>query len=134
MSPESSSGRTVTEKVNAAAENAYLKLGVRLFPFVLALLGWFAIDLINGVRTKVDEVKIAVDSTKKEDTEARKTIWSTIQSALQSQQTITTNLSVLAETVKSNRERSDDADRRLSDQVQKSNDKLDVLLQKGSSH
>lgn len=126
--------RTVTEKVNAAAENAYLKLGVRLFPFVLAIIGWFAIDLINGVRTKVDEVKVAVDATKKADNEARKAIWSSIQSALQSQQTLATNLSVLTETVKANRERSDDADKHLSDQVQKANDKLDVVLQRGNSH
>ncbi len=126
--------RTVTEKVNAAAENAYLKLGVRLFPFVLALIGWFAIDMINGVRTSVDKVQVTVEANKKEDTEARKSLWSTMQSALQSQQTLATNLSVLSETVKANRERSDDADKRISDQVQKSNDKLDVLLQKGNSH
>lgn len=111
----------LSDQVNAVAENAYLKLGVRLFPFVIALVGWFLVHEIGSVEK-------AIESAKSADAEGRKALWEAQRSITDATAKLTTTIQVLSRTVEANRERSDVADSRMSSSLEAVNHRLELLV------
>ena len=114
--------QTLGEKVNDVAENAYLKLGVRLFPAVIGLVGWLLVSMVG-------DIKKTIDTNRTSDDEGRKLLWDAQRTVTQAVNSLTATVQVLSQTVAANRERADTANQQISTQMDKTNNKLELLLQ-----
>ena len=113
---------TFGQKVNEVAENAYLQLGVRLFPMIIALVGWFLINIVTDIRTSIKENKTS-------DDDGRRLLWDAQRTVTTAVNSLTATVQVLSQTVTANRERADTANQQISTQMDKTNNKLELLLQ-----
>jgi hypothetical protein len=111
----------LSDRVNDVAENAYLKLGVRLFPAIIALVGWVIVH-------EIDSVEKAITALKSDDSIARTALWDAQRKTVTSVGELANSLAVLTKTVETNRERSDLADNRNSTAIDKMNQRLELLV------